>query len=99
MVEDGDPKWLPGDRTKILAWVMEKRLECPVCHTRHEEWVNDPLAYSVDTWRCPGCEKIEWEKQAWNDEPVSAKGIYFQLVKPGQDTRGTMGVMGPNQTK
>lgn len=63
---------------------------CPNCRTRHDEWEEDHNAYYVDSWRCLGCEKLEWEKQSWADDASSAKGIYFRLVKAGERQPITM---------
>ena len=43
----------------------------------------------VDEWRCKGCEKIEWAKDAWREEG-NAKGIYFRLVKGDTPPRGNI---------
>ena len=73
----------------MLAWEMEVLERCPVCHTRHDEWAEDRNAYYVDEWRCLGCEKIEYSKDAWREEG-NARGIYMRLVKPDENPRGNI---------
>jgi len=73
---------LPADRSKILAWKIEKALVCPDCGTRRDEWEHDHNAYVVESSRCIGCEKVQWEQHSWAEEPSSAYGVKFRLVKP-----------------
>ncbi len=72
----------------MIAWKLEVMERCPLCHTRHDEWVDDNV-YMVDEWRCKGCEKIEWAKDSWREEG-NAKGIYFRLVKGDAPPRGNI---------
>ena len=69
--------------------MLDRNERCPVCHTHPDEWDEDALAYQVDTWRCLGCEKLEWEKQSWVEEG-NTKGLYFRLAKPDDKSRGSM---------
>lgn len=46
-----------------------------------DEFEADHNAYHAETVRCVGCEKIEWEQKSWADNPTSAYGLKFHLVK------------------
>lgn len=55
----GPNEWTAEDRAKVLARTIEKRLQCPECGTRRDEW--DPKrgghrqAYTAISDMCHGC--------------------------------------------
>ncbi len=85
-MREKEPYWLQSDRNKVLAVEIEKRERCPICRVRYDDWDHDPQAYVAEEFRCKGCETLDWAKDSWKEE--QPKGLYFQLVKPGQAERG-----------
>lgn len=59
----GPNVWTAEDRNKVLARIIEKRLQCPDCGTRRDEF--DPKkgghwqAYQATTDQCHGCRISE----------------------------------------
>ena len=47
-----------------------------------EEWKHNHDAYFVETSRCIGCEKIQWEQHAWSEDKTSTYGLKFRLKRP-----------------
>ncbi len=66
--------------------MAEKAEECPRCHTRREEWEQDPDVYVAEAVHCPGCERVDWEAESWSQEH-NTKGKSIRLVRKDQYTR------------
>ena len=66
----------------MLAWRLEKLAACSECGTRKDEYTEDPNAYVAEADRCPGCEKIAWERRSWVEDEASTYGLRFRLVRP-----------------
>lgn len=64
----------------MLAWRIEKAMSCPDCGTREDEWKENPLAYTAESFVCAGCETLEWEVHDINMESTRPKGIKYRLV-------------------
>jgi hypothetical protein len=47
--------WSPEDRSKTLAFMMEKGLRCDMCGTAEWEWEADRRAYEPVEKFCMGC--------------------------------------------
>lgn len=47
--------WLPEDRAKALAFMMEKAARCDMCGTAEWEWEADRFAYTPVEKQCKGC--------------------------------------------
>ena len=48
-------EWLPEDRAKALAFVLEKGARCDMCGTAEWEWDADRRAYEPVEKFCMGC--------------------------------------------
>lgn len=74
----GPRRWSDLDREKALAYAQLQHVTCD-CGTRMEEW--DPaqgghrFAYVGDSWRCPGCELLDAEREGHAD----VKGVKHAL--------------------
>lgn len=66
----------------MLALTLEQIGTCQECGTRKDEYADDPNAYVAEADRCPGCEKIGWERRAWVEDEASTYGLRFRLVRP-----------------
>lgn len=66
--------WSEMSRNSAIAWQIEQSLSCDGCGTRREEWDEkrggSRNAYHAETFRCPGCRRIE---EAYHDAHDSAK--------------------------
>jgi hypothetical protein len=47
--------WLPEDRAKALAFMLEKSARCDMCGTAEWEWEADRFAYEPVQKQCHGC--------------------------------------------
>ena len=47
--------WLPEDRAKALAFMLEKSARCDMCGTAEWEWEADRFAYTPVEKHCHGC--------------------------------------------
>lgn len=47
--------WEPDDRSKVMAFMMEKSLRCELCGTAEWEWSADRRAYEPVEKFCMGC--------------------------------------------
>lgn len=75
--------WSPDDQDKALAYQRAKLEICNECGTREKEWEEDRDAYVADTRRCPGCERLETERDYVRqvaEEGGSDRGIKIFLV-------------------
>lgn len=55
VVGPGEPQWLPEDRAKAIAAVLEKGEVCGRCHTADWQWEEDPHAFEPVKLNCKGC--------------------------------------------
>lgn len=69
--------WEEDDQDKALAYVRDKALVCNGCGTKRSEWSEDRHAFIAQQRRCPGCERLEMER---DNVPPDAKGVQFFLV-------------------
>jgi hypothetical protein len=46
--------WDEHDRELALAWDLRRKATCR-CNTRRDQWKDDPQAFDVDAFDCPGC--------------------------------------------
>lgn len=74
----GPNRWTDLDQDKALAWNREQRLQCGTCRTRKDEWKKDPDAYVGNIEQCPGCERLEQERE--NADQLKGKGLKIGLV-------------------
>lgn len=61
--------WEPEDRSKAIAFMMEKAARCTRCGTADWEWDEDPYAYTAVRQVCRGCQKLELVE----DDPTETK--------------------------
>lgn len=66
------------DRDKALAWKRDQLAFCPGCRTRKEDWERDRDAFVGDIQHCPGCERLEQERENANN--MGTKGLHIGLV-------------------
>lgn len=78
--------WTPLDQAKALEWHRDQRKICPTCRTRKEEWAQDRDAYVGHIDYCPGCERIEQERE--NAQGTSKRGLKIGLVPKEFATTG-----------
>lgn len=76
---DDPGRFTKHDRDIVVAWSLEKLLECPNCGTRQEEWDADLNAYYPKAVHCLGCEKLAYEAEASREGDM--RGIRFALVR------------------
>jgi hypothetical protein len=70
-------QWLPEDRAKTLAFVMETALRCTMCGTAPWEWEDNKFAYAPIEEFCQGC----YQKSVYQDtESKSLPGTNVRLV-------------------
>lgn len=80
----GEFRWTQLDRDKVFAYLRREARRCPgPCRTLPEEWEADMDAYIGDSDRCPGCERLEQERE---NIPEGTKGARVRLVRPWQAT-------------
>jgi predicted Fe-S protein YdhL (DUF1289 family) len=72
----GPLRWTEHDRNLALSYEREMRTVCPGCHTRKEEWEQNPDAYIGDYEVCPGCVRMEDERSNAEGE----KGAHIRLL-------------------
>ena len=79
----GDGTWTDLDRRKALAYAAYKRMLCPTCGTRPEEWdeaaggAED--AYTAISHRCIGCQ-ILTDKQTTIPQGDEGHGVKVLLI-------------------
>lgn len=77
----GPPRWTHEDRAKVEAYEDWKANLCPSCNTHADWW--DPakgghrFAFVTDSYRCPGCELKEQER---DQIPDKTKGVHVFLT-------------------
>ena len=78
--------WSDDDRQKLYMWELERRLACPECHTRLEEWEgrSNRHAYIPQTFICPGCAAAGDAMEAAQN---NAKGSKSRGVMAGLKVR------------
>lgn len=77
VVGDGEPTWLPEDRAKTVAALLEKAQVCHRCGTARWEWDEDPYAYEPVLEDCIGCLKLRRAEE----------GSRQELDQPGKSMR------------
>ncbi|MEU8279567.1 hypothetical protein ACFYOK_29375 [Microbispora bryophytorum] len=86
--------WDRDDRDKAIALWLRKRLTCPKCQTRPEEWDESRggsrTAYVPDVDRCRGCEVQEaFDASLGPDERKElGRGIHIVLRRRREVRRG-----------
>lgn len=76
--------WDPDDQDKALAWRRYQSELCTGCGTHPDEWDENPDAYFGDFYTCPGCERLEAER---DNVPEGAKGVHYRLLTKEQTDR------------
>jgi hypothetical protein len=71
--------WDPSDRSKAIAFVMEKAERCVMCGTAAWEWAENRRAYEPVEHFCQGC----YLKAVANDDPRAQPGITIELLPTG----------------
>lgn len=66
------------DRDKALAWKRDQLAICPTCRTRKEDWERDRDAFVGNIEQCPGCDRLEQEKE--NAQSTKLRGLHIGLV-------------------
>ena len=69
--------WDPDDQDKALAFVRDSATRCGGCGTRKDDWEDDPDAFVGWHETCPGCERLEQEK---NNVAEGKMGVRFRLL-------------------
>lgn len=70
-------EWLPEDRAKAMATIMEASLRCNMCGTAQWEWDENKFAYAAVEEFCQGC----YQKSVFNDqEAKSLPGTNVRLM-------------------
>ncbi len=72
-------EWQPDDRSKALAYAIEKGLKCGLCGTADWEWEEDKRSYTPIEHFCLGC----YYKGQIEEEAGHQKGTTVQLVPTG----------------
>lgn len=55
--------WSDDDRELALLYLRYRSSVCSGCGTRAEDWERDTDAYITDVEVCPGCERVEMERE------------------------------------
>ena len=69
-------EWSAEDRSKALAFAIEKNSKCGLCGTAEWEWEEDKRSYSPVEHFCLGC----YLKSQLEDESGSQPGTTIRLV-------------------
>jgi hypothetical protein len=70
-------QWVPEDRAKALAYIMENAQRCTMCGTAPWEWEENRFAYAATEEFCQGC----YQKSVFTDiESRSLPGTNVRLV-------------------
>jgi hypothetical protein len=75
----GEPYWLEADRAKVIAYVLERALQCPMCGTSEWEHAEDPNGYEAVFVTCPGCAKKDRLREE-SEEASTQPGTHVQLI-------------------
>ena len=78
--EDGEPLWLPEDRTVALVWQKMQRSKCSRCGTWDWEWDENPSAWVADFWTCQGCKQVDGAHDRLHDKQKK-DGMQVRLFK------------------
>lgn len=69
--------WDEADRDAALAYRREMAARCDGCGTRPDEWEADPNAYIGDFYTCPGCLRLEEERDNIGE---NKRGVHTRLL-------------------
>lgn len=72
--------WSEEDQDKALMFQREMATVCKGCGTREADWAENPDAFVGDIRECPGCARLEDERE--NAEGL--KGAHLGLVTQEQ---------------
>lgn len=79
--------WSAEDRSKALAYTLEKATRCTMCGTAQWEWDEDKFAYTAIEDFCKGC----YQKQVAQEETAnSLPGTSIRLVPTTQQLKDEM---------
>lgn len=68
--------WDEDDQDKAVAYGQYQRTKCDGCGTAREDWTH-PDAYIADVEICPGCERLEQERE---NDVAKARGAKVGLL-------------------
>lgn len=68
--------WLPEDRAKLIAHLLEDAERCSLCGTASWEWDENQYAYEVAEKFCKGC----YQKSVSSDDRSTLPGTTMVLV-------------------
>lgn len=71
--------WDEDDQDKAIAFRIHEMQHCSRCGTSPEEWEEDRYAYSPEVRRCRGCEMIQSQEEAIQEEAGNKAGLYVTL--------------------
>lgn len=69
--------WSSDDQELALSYLRYKASACPGCGTRAEDWARDKDAFITHTEVCPGCERVEQERE---NDVAKRKGTRISLL-------------------
>lgn len=72
--------WSEEDQDKALMYRREMATVCRGCGTRQSDWDADPDAFIGDFTQCPGCIRLEDER----DNTEGMKGVHYRLLPKEQ---------------
>lgn len=76
-------EWDADDRSKVMAYFLEKSLECSSCGTAGWQWDPEqgghPLAFEAVATTCPGCARRDIAREMKGKGP-NAPGEHMSLV-------------------
>lgn len=89
--------WAPEDRSKILAYIMEKAERCQMCGTAPWEWEENRFAYTAVEELCNGC----YQKSVYQDTQSSKSlpGTNVKLVPTTPELSARMLVTARKRSK
>jgi hypothetical protein len=73
--------WDPEDRSKTIAWALEKGDRCSSCGTAPWEWAADQQAYVAVRQQCPGCLRRESVMEDTKDPPKGSSVVLIPRAK------------------
>lgn len=69
-------EWLPEDRSKAVAFQIEKNSKCAMCGTAEWEWEENKHAYEPIAKLCMGC----YIKEVASEDTMQQPGVTMSLA-------------------
>lgn len=68
--------WNPDDRSKAIAFILEKSAHCELCGTADWEWEENRRAYAPVEHFCLGC----YTKTVYGEDSNNSPGTTIRLI-------------------